>query len=245
MYQLPCLHPLFGCTSNVRRCATILVLLASLLMLVTSVATANPAVPSVWQYNGIPGNAAVDSRFAAATANHRKEYIDFDNDGFLFGSKGWTPIPPNQYAAQGVTLLNLDARDFSGTTWTHSLPVGAWHTGFPQDITTPYSFVFLQPVASFGMFADDLEGPLGVTVSLTTGSRTFTIPRQDSDLTQFYGFVADSNAIQRLDFSTFDYHVVDSIQFGRAPVPEPGTMALAIFGGMSLLAYVWLRRRAG
>ena len=196
-------------------------------------------------YNGAVGELSVDSGFAAATASQAKESIDFDNDGFVFTSNVAT-IPADCYWAKGVTLLNLEARKYPSneTSWTHSPPVGAWHTGFPDSITTPYSFVFTQPVASVGMFANDLEASLTATVYFATGTETFLIPASGgASISQFHGFVTGRNIIHRIDFTTVDYHGIDDIQFGHV-VPEPGTLVLLFAGVMALLARGRRGRRA-
>ena len=202
---------------------------------VSFIALAAGTAGAVTQYNGVLGSAEVAPGFIAATATHAMQHIDFDDDGFIFGSKAYTPIPPDHYLAQGVTLLNLDARDVGTLPWAHSPPIGAWHTGFGAPITTPYSFVFTRPVASFGMFFNDVEAPIAVAVqlTLTTGVKTFTIPIQGSaHIGQFHGFSDDLNVIQRIDFTTTDYHLIDDVRFGY--VPEPASLLLLMPGLVAL-----------
>jgi len=93
---------------------------------------AAPSLPtySVIVYTGALGSSAVDPAFAAATASQTKQTIDFDGDGFVLAPNAFTPISSNYYSSQGVTLLNLDARSVGSNPWAHSLPIGAWHTGF-------------------------------------------------------------------------------------------------------------------
>jgi hypothetical protein len=129
-----------------------------------------------------------------------------------------------------VTLLNLDARSVGTTAWAHSPPIGAWHTSFSANITTPYSFVFTTPVASFGMFTNDVEGPIFVTVYRAAGNQSFTIPvvspNDAAIMTQFHGFAAGSNEITRIDFLSGDYHIIDDVQFGYVPEPATGAVLL-------------------
>jgi len=171
---------------------------------------------SVTQYLGSLGSSTVDPGFAAATATYTKEFIDFDADGFDgLAPHAFTPIPSTHYSAQGVTLLGLDARSVDGQPWAHSPPIGAWQTGFSSP-PGPYSFVFAEPVASFGMFANDVEAPVTVTVHLGSGTESFTLPFQGgADITRFHGFVAATNEITQIDFSSADYHIIDDVQFGR------------------------------
>jgi hypothetical protein len=200
----------------------------------TVVACATSASGAIIQYMGAVGSPAVDPVFDSATASHVKQFIDFDDDGFDLAPHAYTPIPPDHYALLGVTLLNLDARSVGTEPWAHSPPIGAWHTGFSNPITTPYSFVFTQPVASFGMFANDVEGTISVTV-LNAGTSTFTIPFQGgADIVRFHGFVADSNVIQRIDFMSTDYHIIDDVQFGSVIViPEPASGCLLLCGALT------------
>jgi hypothetical protein len=152
-------------------------------------------------------NATVPPAFAAATSAQTKKFIDFDGDGFIFGPTP-TIIPSNYYASLGVTLLNLDARNVGSNPWTHSPSVGAWHTGFSSAITTPYSFIFDQPIASFGMFANGLEDTLTIKVYSNSGTLAFTInPSGEATNSQFHGLVGKGNMIQRLDFICNDYHI--------------------------------------
>lgn len=141
------------------------------------------------------------------------------------------------YASLGVTMHNLDARYFT-SNWTHSLPIGLWHSGFSAPITTPYSFVFASPVASFGIFANDVEAPISVTVHTTSGTEPFVIATQGgSDLTQFHGFSATTNMINRIDFLSSDYHMVDDVQFGFVPEPT----CITVLG--CVVAFAVARRR--
>lgn len=177
---------------------------------------------TVTQYLGGNGSGSVDAGFAAATSTHVKEFINFDGDGFdWLAAHTFTPIPSNHYAAQGVTLLGLDARSVDGQPWAHSPPIGAWQTGFSAP-PGPYSFVFAQPVSSFGLFANDVEGSVTVTVHVVGGTESFTLPSQGSaGTTRFHGFVANGNPIGRIDFFSYDYHIIDDIQFGRSPDDTP------------------------
>lgn len=176
------------------------------------------ADPIVTQYTGTAGDASVEAGFAAATSEHVKEFIDFDGDGFDgLAAHTFTPIPSNHYASQGVTLLGLDARSVGTQPWAHSPPIGAWQTGFSNP-TNPYSFVFDQPIASFGMFGNDVEGAIAVTVHLDGGgTESFTVPAQGgASITTFFGFAAAASVITRIDFDSPDYHIIDDIQFGRS-----------------------------
>lgn len=153
----------------------------------------------------------------------QSEFIDFDGDGFDgLAAHTFTPIPTDHYAAQGVTLLGLDARSVNGQPWSHSPPIGAWQTGFSAP-ANPYSFVFDQPMASFGMFGNDVEGPVGVMVHLDGGgTESFTVPAQGgANITTFFGFAAADNVITRIDFNSGDYHIIDDIQFGRIDTVDP------------------------
>jgi hypothetical protein len=193
---------------------------------------------AVTQYNGALNNPAVDPAFAVATAAHFKQFIDFDDDGYVFIPNVPTPILPYQYLSQGVILENLDAKYVGNQPWTHSPPWGAWHSGFDSPITTPYSFIFTNPVASFGMFSNDVEATINVTVVNGT-TQNFTIPFQGgADVTQFHGFVAPGNLIQRIDFTSLDYHNIDDVQFGYVYVPEP----TGIVAFLPLLTVVLARR---
>ena len=211
---------------------------AALLVAITSA-----GADSVTRYDGVLGSPAVPAAFTNATACQSKQFIDFDNDGFVLPTNGSTPIPSNYYASQGVTLLNLAARSVGTSPWSHSPPIGAWHTGFDAPITTPYSFVFASPVASVGMFFNDLELRLNVTLHLVAqDDQTFSIaPQGGANVGQFHGFAASSNVIQSIDFFSTDYHIIDDVQFG-AFVPLPATLpagaALLVFAA----AYAWRRR---
>jgi hypothetical protein len=216
--------------------------------LVAGVASLAPFVhqtraASVTAYNGQLGQspAPIDPAFVAATADHAKKFIDFDGDGFDdLQPHTFRPIPSDHYAALGVTLLNLDARSVDSQPWAHSPPIGAWHTGFSLPITTPYSFVFDEPIASFGLFANDLEASMGVNVSLVGGAvEHFNIGFQgNAGIEQFHGYVAPTNSIVRLDFLSTDYHIIDDVQIGRV-VPEPATALAMTF------ALILLGRRTG
>ena len=182
---------------------------------------AAPQALTVVQHIGDPriGPAAVvDPDFAALTTGQAFEFIDFDGDGFdSLAPNRFTPIPSGTYAAQGVTLLGLDARSvLVSSNWTHSPPIGAWQTGFSTP-TDPYSFVFDEPVASFGLFGSDIEGNIAVTVHLSGGGTdSFIVPRlANQPNSTFFGYTADGNAITRIDFYSSDYHIIDDVRFGR------------------------------
>ncbi len=187
-----------------------------------------PQALTATQHIGTPGvgpAAVVDPDYAAATAGQTVEFIDFDGDGFDYlAPNTFTPIPSDTYAAQGVTLLGLDARSvLVSSNWTHSVPIGAWQTGFSSP-TDPYSFVFDTPVASFGMFGNDIEGNIEVTVHLVGGGTdTFVVARQATlPNSTFLGYTADSNVITSIDFYSGDYHIIDDVRFGRI-VGAPAT----------------------
>jgi hypothetical protein len=203
--------------------------------------------PVATQYLGTLGSPDVPAAFATATATHQSQLIDFDDDGFDLGPTGFSPIPQDHYASLGVTVLGLDARTVGTQPWAHSPPIGAWQTDFYNHPSAlPYSFVFAQPVASFGMFANDVEQVIRVTVQLTTGTERFTIPVQGgANVGRFHGFVADSNVIQRIDFATADYHIIDDVRFGRVssvPVPLPASAYLGALGIAALGVDRGLRR---
>jgi hypothetical protein len=151
-----------------------------------------------------------------------KESIDFDGDGFdSLAPHTFVPIPSDTYAALGVELVALDARSVGTNLWTHSPPIGAWQTGFSSP-PGPYSFVFDQPVASFGLFANDVEGAVTVTVHTNEGIETFNLPSQGgAAVSTFHGYVAVGNAINRIDFSSGDFHIIDDVQFSRTINLEP------------------------
>ena len=116
-----------------------------------------------------------------------------------------------------MTLLGLDARSVDGQPWSQSPPIGAWQTGFSNP-TNPYSFVFDQPVASFGMFVNLVSRPTVATVHLASGATdTVIFPEGPGDAwtVQFFGLAAESNVITRIDFDTSWYHIIDNVQFGR------------------------------
>ena len=180
-------------------------------------ATFHPEPVTVTGHLGAPGDAAVEAGFAAATADHSKERIDFDGDGFDgLAAHTFTPIPSDHYRSQGVTLTALDARSVGGQSWAHSPPIGAWQTGFSGP-ARPYSFTFDQPVASFGMFANDVEGAVTATVHLTDGRREFfTVPAGGgADTGRFVGFTAAADVIERIELASHDYHIIDDVEFGR------------------------------
>jgi hypothetical protein len=163
---------------------------------------------------------SVDPAFAGATAGQTKEFIDFDSDDLVsFGA-----IPSDKYAAQGISLVGLDARDVSPNPWTHSPPFGAQQAGYnTASFTGSYSFVFTEPVASVGLFANDVEA-VSVSVVVHTeggGTQSFELPTPagptGASITNFYGFVASENAIEQVDFSSLNLHVIDDVQFGQVP----------------------------
>lgn len=199
---------------------------------------------TVSRYDGQISNPGVtpsiSPAFAAATASHVKVLIDFDNDGFDdLPDHQYRPIPSYYYDSLGVSLSNLDARSVDGQSWSHSPPIAAWHTGFDHAITTPYSFTFNAPVASFGLFIHDLESSLNVTLHTLSGNQFYTIATQGSaNIGQFHGFASDANVITGIDFFSGDYHIIDDVQFGY--VPEPGCACMALLG----IAGLVVRRRA-
>jgi hypothetical protein len=206
------------------------------------VALATTSAQAISQFAGTLGSTQVDPSFAAATAAHAKHLIDFDQDGFVLSPHAFTPIQPDHYSELGVTLLNLDARSVGELPWAHSPPIGAWHTGFDASINEPYSFVFASPVASFGLFANDVEAPIVVTVHSQNGSKTFEIPFQGgAELGRFVGYVADANEIQRIDFATTDYHLIDDVQFGY--LPEPAAGGLMLLGWLAMTSTIRFARR--
>ena len=194
-----------------------------------------PAVSgAVTKHLGTLGSASVPTSYQTATAGQGTEFIDFDNDGFNLAAHTFTPIPINHYALQRVQLLQLDARSVGGEPWAHSPPNGAWHTGFSTAITTPYSFVFSVPVASFGLFANDVEGSVSVSVTTTTGTQSFVLPVQGgASITRFHGFTSPTNTIRRIDFFSTDYHIVDDVRFGY--VPEPASLISAAAMGLLVM----------
>ncbi len=219
-------------TRSTRRAAAITAALAVGLIPLSGLATTTPTLggalvvsasagPAVQQYLGTLNSAAVDPGFEAASSSHAKQFIDFDGDGFSLAPHTFTPIPPDHYAAQGITLRNLDVRSVGANPWSHSPPNGAWQTGFSGP-TRPYIFEFAEPVASFGLFANDVEGEVTVTVHLTSSSETFTLPFQGgAATTRFHGFVATGNVIQSIEFASSDYHIIDDVQFGRVTDDVP------------------------
>src|SRR5262245_37208938 len=108
------------------RYATVVVVVAAAVIVLSAAAD---SVNSIVKYTGQLGNPAADPAFAAATSNHVKQHIDFDDDGFVLISDR-APIPTDHYAALGVGLVNLEVRTVLNPLWTHSPPIGAWHTGF-------------------------------------------------------------------------------------------------------------------
>jgi hypothetical protein len=122
-----------------------------------------------------------------------------------------------------VTLLGLDARSVGSSPWAHSLPIGAWQTGFsnPPD---PYSFVFANPVASFRMFLNALTSDLIARVHLVGGGvEWFAVSPSggSADISRFAGFVASTNAITRIDFYSSNYQILDDVEFGVLPNHPP------------------------
>lgn len=200
---------------------------------------------SVTQHFGVIANPVaspqVAQSFVQTTSHHRKERIDFEDGNFNMSPFGpAVVIPTNHYAGRGVQLLNLEARDVTGSGWTHDPPVVAWHTGFPAPLTVPYSFEFIAPVASFGAFLTDVDAGLFMTVTTTAGQEGFVASAQGgSSFTRFHGFTADTNLIRRVDIFSTDYHLIDDVQFGF--VPEPGS--ILVFAAM--IGVLKCRRRAG
>jgi quinohemoprotein amine dehydrogenase alpha subunit-like protein len=171
-------------------------------------------------YIGPDNTPTVEAGFAAATAAQTKQFIDFDGDGFdHLAAHTYTAIAPDHYAAQGVTLLGLDARSVGTQRWANSPPIGAWQQGFNQHSAESYSFVLDEPVASFGLFLSDVEGPDPmVTVHLDDGRREFlAIPRSlGYGGARFAGVTAQGDVITRVDIDSFgDFHIIDDVQFGR------------------------------
>ena len=65
------------------------------------------AAPTVTQYIGTAGNAAVDPAFAAATSSQDKKFIDFDGDGFddvLIGANESSAASSAGTADAGVSI---------------------------------------------------------------------------------------------------------------------------------------------
>jgi hypothetical protein len=183
--------------------------------------TAGPvaAFETVDQFIGADGVGTVEPGFEAATASHDKEFIDFEGDGWEpLPDHTFVPLPPDFYASQGITMVGLDIRDVAMSPFSHSPPIGAWQTGFNSNPAGSYSFIFSQPVASFAMFANDIEGlPVNVTIHQGAESQIFQIP---TGTMRFHGFLAGSNVITQIDVgATGDFHIIDDLQFGRIPGP--------------------------
>ncbi len=176
-------------------------------------------------YIGPDNTSTVEAGFVAATAGQEKQFIDFDGDGFdHLAAHTYTAIAPDHYAAQGVTLLGLDARSVGTQPWANSPPIGAWQQGFSQHSAESYSFVLDEPVASFGLFLSDVEGrgPMA-TVHLADGRREFlAIPRSlGFGGARFVGVTAAEDLITRVDIDSFgDFHIIDDVQFGRIDVGD-------------------------
>ena len=169
----------------------------------------------VAKHVGAVGDAHVDAGFVAATAGQTVETIDFDGDGLSsFGL-----IPPSTYAAQGVTMAGLDGRDVTPNNWSHSPPFGAEAAGYnTPTFTGAYSFTFARPVASFGLFANDVEGSVYFTVHLDDATtQLFVSCRGDpggANVTNFFGLYRAGNTIVSIDVDSADLHIIDDVRIG-------------------------------
>ncbi len=178
-----------------------------------------PCNSQVTQHLGDVDSPDIAAGFTAATGSHSIELIDFDGDGFDGLSPGtFTPVPTDHYATQGVTVLGLDAVRPFDPGWTHSPPIAVWATGFNSAPIQPFSLLFAQPVASVGFFANDVESQVTVTVHMSGGgTETFTMPAQGgAAVTRFHGFTTDQNAIERIDFDSTDWYMIDDLRIGTA-----------------------------
>jgi hypothetical protein len=175
------------------------------------------AAGAVAQFLGGSGVPTVDPGFAAATAVHVVEHIDFDGDGLSDAQPVTT-----QYASQGVVFEGLEARET--TSFTHSSPFGLQQ----ENYNTPaysgnFSYVFPQPVASVGFFFNDDEADTDVTVTTAAGGvREFRLPRPTGaggTVSTFYGYVAPTNAITRIDFDPQEsgLQITDDLLIGILP----------------------------
>ena len=199
----------------------------------TGVITMLPDPVATTSFIGEDNTSSVDAGFVAATAGQAKELIDFDGDGFdHLAAHTFTAIAPDHYAAEGVTMLGLDARSVGTQPWANSPPIGAWQQGFGQHSAEPYSFVLAEPVASFGLFLSDVEGsgPMA-TVHLADGRREFVaIPRSGNfGGARFVGVTAADDVITRVDIDSFgDFHIIDDVQFGRIEVGDEQAPTITI-----------------
>lgn len=183
------------------------------------VSTMLPDPVALTAYIGPANDSAVETGFADATAGHWMQSIDFDGDGFdHLGEHAFTPIADDHFAAQGITLLGLDARSVGSQPWTNSPPIGAWQQGFGQRAAEPYSFVLHEPAASFGLFLSDVEGTNPtMTVHLADERREFvSIPGSGgSGGARFVGVAAADDVITRVDVDSFgDFHIIDDVRYG-------------------------------
>ena len=175
------------------------------------------AAGAVLQFVGGPGVGTVDSGFAAATAGHTVEHIDFDDDGLVDAQPVTT-----QYASQGVVFEGLEARET--TSFTHSPPFGLQQKDYnTPSFTGNFSYAFEQPVASVGFFFNDDEGATDVTVTTAAGGvQEFRLPRPTGaggNVSTFYGYVAPGNAITRIDFDPQEsgLQITDDMLIGTLP----------------------------
>jgi hypothetical protein len=196
--------------------------------------------------------AAMSSVVATAFANNTGGVMNFDN------ASGW-PVNTSQtswtvsYGVSGTQSL-IFARNDSGlqmgsTSGSGTTDVsGGQYLGFGG--SAPETLTFSQGLTYWGATELNRNASRTVTLSFTLADNsviTYSAQTQDpsgnnTGALNFYGFQASAaDPIKSVTVNANGLVRWDDMAFVVAPVPEPGTMAVAAMGGAALLFF---RRRS-
>jgi len=231
---------------------------------------ANPTTVSVFDTNpggqtiqNSPNNLAnlnfvtqstMSSLMTTAFANNTGGVITFDT------AQGWSQnVNQNaftvSYGTSQSSLLTLTRTDgagnntFGSTSGSGTTQVsGDAFVGF-QNSSSPLTFSFSQGLVDWGITQLSRSGDRTVTLSFTLQDSSVVSLAADTVLNNsttlnWYGFQATSaNPIESVTISSPNGYVrFDDMAFVVATVPEPGSISLAIAGGLSL-SFIIARRR--